>query len=372
MRYPLADQTIPQADLDALADWLRGGPWLTFGTLCREFEERFAAWLGRQHAIFVNSGSSANLLMVYAAKLCERLPAKIRAPALAWATTLSPFRQLGIAVELRDADPNDWGLDRYDDNAVHMVVHVLGVPAYYWQQGRYVVLEDACAGLGSIVGDRKVGTYGQMSTFSFYYGHQMSTIEGGMVVTDDDELADCLRALREHGAGWNVSESARQTWEAASPWDFTKRFTFQYPGFNMRPTEIQGFLGLRQMERIDEVSAHRAENDARYRKNLEGMPFLACQIPPVGSTVASIAVGVLAASAEHRAKIAHALELAGIETRPIGTGNVTRQPFWPAWDRREFPMADAVMDRGFQLPNHPGLTPTDIDFICETVLKVKP
>jgi len=372
MKHKLADQTIPQADLDALADWLRSGPWLSMGPLVRQFEERFAAWLGRSHAIFVNSGSSANLLMVYAAKLCDRLPAKIRAPALAWVTTLSPFRQLGINVELRDADPNDWGLDQYDNDAVHMVVHVLGVPAYRWQANRYYILEDACAALGSSLGDKKVGTYGQVSTFSFYYGHQASTIEGGMVTTDDDELADCVRALREHGAGWNASDVARLKWEAASPWDFTKRFTFQYPGFNMRPTELQGFLGLRQMERIDEISARRAENDARYRKNLEGATSLACQVPPPGSTVASIAIGVLAASAEHRAKIAHALELAGIETRPIGTGNVTRQPFWPAWDRREFPMADAVMDRGFQLPNTPSLAPNDIDFISDTVLSVKP
>lgn len=372
MKYNLAAQTIPQADLDALAQWLTTGPWLTMGPLCRQFEERFAEWLGRAHAIFVNSGSSANLLMVYAAKLCDRLPAKIRAPALAWVTTLSPFRQLGIAVELRDADPETWGMDRYDDDACHMVVHVLGVPVRAWERHRHYVLEDACAALGSTMADKKIGTLGAMSTFSFFYGHQMSTIEGGMIVTDDDELADCLRALREHGAGWNASDATRMKWERASPWDFTKRFTFTFPGFNMRPTEIQGFLGLRQMERIDEMVACRTEHDARYRKNLEGARYLACQVPPTGSTVASIAVGVLATSPEHRAKIAHALDLAGIETRPIGTGNVTRQPFWPPWDRREFPIADAVMDRGFQLPNHPGLTPMDVDFISETVLKVKP
>lgn len=375
MKYPLAYNTISQADLDVLADWLRSGPWLTMGPLCREFEEQFAAWLGRKHAIFCNSGSSANWLMTMALKYWKPDIRVLTVPAIGWATTVSPAKALGYELDFKDVDGSTWGLSGWipATQPATIYVHTLGVPTSIVNIHQVVLLEDACAALGSSHGGRKVGTFGVMSSFSFYYAHQMSTIEGGMVVTDDAYLADVLRLLRAHGWGADLPENEPKWWEkhGKGRWDFDRKFTFYVPGMNVRPMEIQAFLGLRQLERIDEMVARRSGNDARYRKNFAGSSF-GLQRPTEGDVVCSIAVGILAASPEHRAKVAYALEQAGVETRPIGGGNLARQPFIAnTYQADKCPMADEIGRRGFQLPNTPNLTDDEIDYICETVLKVK-
>ena len=374
MKYPLAFNTIPQSDLDALADWLRTGPWLTMGPLCREFEEKFAAWLGRKYAIFVNSGSSANWLMTMALKHYRPKIVGLKVPAIGWATTVSPARVLGYDLEWKDVEADTWGAWMFASyGEAGTAVHTLGVPSRIGVVGDGVLLEDACAALGSSRGGKKVGTIGTMASFSFYYAHQMSTIEGGMVVTDDEVLSDMLRLLRAHGWGADLPEREPVWWKehGKGRWDFDRKFTFYLPGMNVRPMEIQAFLGLRQLERIEEMVAQRSTNDAHYRKNLAGSQFM-LQQPAEGDVVCSIAVGVLAASPEHRAKVAYAMEQAGVETRPIGGGNLARQPFIDnTYQADQCPMADEIGRRGFQLPNTPNLTYDDIDLICEAILKVK-
>ena len=374
MRYPLVADPFPQADLDALADWLRGGPRLSMGSLCRRFEEEFAAWLGRRHAIFVNSGSSANLLMWAAAKHLRK-GRWVTAPAAAWSTTVSPAMQLGFQVELHDVDADTWGL--HGRQAFGIAVHMLGVPCAAWGFPSDGYLEDACAALGSVHHDGpRVGTRGWLSSFSFFVNHQMTCVEGGAVVTDDQDAADVLRLLRAHGWGKDLGEREATWWAAHGQGmpDFQRRFTFYLPGFNVRPTEIQAFLALRQLARLEERSARRAELAARYRKNLAGQSGLSIQTPRPGDRVAAIAMGVLAASGAHRERIAAALEAAGVETRPIGGGNLARQPFWKEANSGylPFPVADALHERGFQLPVHPTMGENDVDMICEVVLGVKP
>jgi len=380
MRYPLAADPIPQADLDALADWLRSSPWLTMGSLCRRFEEEFAAWLGRRHAVFVNSGSSANLLMWAVAKAL-RQGRWVTAPAAAWSTTVSPALQLGFQVKLRDVGADTWGLD--GRQAFGIAVHMLGVPCGAWGHPEDAYLEDACAALGSVHADgKKVGTRGWLSSFSFFANHQMTCVEGGAVVTDDDQAADVLRLLRAHGWGKDLGEREGAWWARHGQGipDFQRRFTFYLPGFNLRPTEMQAFLALRQLARLEERSARRAELWARYWRNLRGQPGLTIQRPLEGDRVAAIALGVLAESGGHRERIAAALDAAGIETRPIGGGNLARQPFWDARTdaiSRQgimalYPVADQIHWRGFQLPLHPGMGENDVDVICEVVLGVKP
>lgn len=378
MRYPLAaPDAIPQADLDALADWLKGGPHLTMASLCRRFEEEFAAWLGRKHAIFCNSGSAANWLMTMALKVWRPEIRTIQVPAIGWATTISPALALGYELEFLDAQVNTWGVWGVAYGKKTLIgVPVLGVPCAVTTTNDGVYLEDACAALGSARNGKKCGTFGTMASFSFYFSHQLSTIEGGMVVTDDPMLTDLLRMLRAHGWAADLEPEEEAAWwrdKGQGRWDFDRRFTFYVPGFNARPTEIQGFLGLRQMQRIDQMIARRVTNDARYRKNLAGAEHFTIQKPAEGDQVCSIAIGVLATSPEHRAKVAYALGQAGIETRPIGGGNLARQPFVNRpWQADKCPMADEIGRRGFQLPSTLKLTSDDIDFICQTVLNVRP
>ncbi len=384
--YTLAEQTITRGDLEELIEWLRTDPWLTQGQLTREFEQRWASWLGAQHATYVNSGSSANLLMYYALMLSGRLRnQRIVVPAVSWATTVAPAIQLGYEPIMCEADWNTFGLDmnsledlleRHEPAAV-AIVHVLGVPndmttlAALKNRYEFILLEDTCAAMGSRFEGRLVGTFGEMSTFSFFYGHHLSTIEGGMVCTDEDDLHDILVQIRSHG--WTKDLAAEKEVlrsQERGILEFNRPFTFYYPGFNVRSTDLNARIGLSQIRRIDHVITRRVENHGIYQKRMLA-GGLHCQTND-RAVICSISFSALAHSDEHRDRIAAALRGNGIETRPLGGGNMSRQPFWS--DRHGttvFPIADRVHNTAFQLPNHPFLSVEDIHFICDTVLAVE-
>lgn len=368
----LAENTINRGDLLALAKWLTRGPppRLTQGPLVRKFEEAWAKWLGRRFAVFCNSGSSANLLAYAALGVKGR---KVIAPAVSWPTSVAPVIQLGGKLHLRDARVDTWGLEisGIDSSERVCVVDVLGVPTPRPLSG--FLLEDCCGAHGSTQGGRKVGTFGEVSTFSFYFGHAASTVEGGMVCTDSTDLCEQLLMLREHGwtAGFppdhkELQDRAEERFADLGENDFRRKFTFYVPGFNLRGTDLQAFIGLRQLKRLDSVVAHRVENDLLYRSLLE-REGLEVQLLPDNSTAATIAVGVLARSPEHRRCIAVALRAAQVETRPIGGGNMARQPFL-RFPGESFPVADRIHDCGFQLPNGPHISKQDIRRVVDVVV----
>jgi CDP-6-deoxy-D-xylo-4-hexulose-3-dehydrase len=385
-QYLLAEQTITQEDLDDLITWLKTNPWLTQGPLVREFERRWAEWLGVRYATYVNSGSSANLLMYYALHLSGRLRNnKVIVPAVSWATTVAPAIQLGYEPVMCEADWKTFGLNmnaleellERHGPAVVVVVHVLGVPndmeSLLRLRDRYgfVVLEDACAAMGSRYDGRPVGTFGLMSTFSFFYGHHLSTIEGGMVCTDDERLHDILVQIRSHG--WPKDLAAGKEAELARErqiLEFNRPFTFYYPGFNVRSTDLNARIGLAQLRRADVVVARRVENHRVYQERIRA-GGLHCQ-ENERAVISSISFAALAESAYHRDRIAAALRANSIETRPVGGGNMSRQPFWSdRYGSAVFPVADRIHETAFQLPNHPCLSAEDIHFICDTVLRVE-
>lgn len=388
--YLLAEQTIDDHDVRDLTGWLQTNPWLSQQRLVAEFERRWAAWLGVSHAVFVNSGSSANLLMFWTLLLSGRLKnRKVIVPAVCWPTTVTPAIQLGFEPILCEADPCTLGVDihhledllRTHDPAAVAIVHVLGVPNDMDALGAlkarfgFVLMEDACAAIGSQFVGRRAGTFGDLSTFSFFYGHQLSTIEGGMVCTSDDRLYEILLQVRSHGWAKDLSpeteaELARQHGTPA----FNRSFTFHYPGFNVRSTEVNARIGLSQLERVDAALARRVANHRLYQARFSDQPAgFTCQVNG-RATICSIAFGVLARSAEHRDEVARRLQTASIETRPIGAGNVSRQPMWAErYGITPLPVADRVYSTGFQLPNHPRLSADDVHYICDTVLgEVRP
>jgi CDP-6-deoxy-D-xylo-4-hexulose-3-dehydrase len=386
-RYALAERTITREDLQELITWLQTDPWLTQGALVFEFERQWAQWLEMGHATYVNSGSSANLLMYYALQLSGRLRNnRIVVPAVSWATTVAPVVQLGFAPLLCEADRKDFGLDlnaledllkRHEPAAV-TIVHVLGVPNQMEEllklRDRYefVLLEDACAATGSRYDRRLVGTFGTMATFSFFYGHHLSTIEGGMVTTNDGKLHDILLHIRSHGWARDLtSEKESQLAKDAGALEFNRPFTFYYPGFNVRSTDLNAKIGLSQLRRADEVVRRRVEIHRRYQEH-----FLAagwhCQTN-ARAVISSISFAALAHSPGHRDRVAAALRANQIETRPLGGGNMSRQPFWASrFGTTVFPVADQIHTTAFQLPNHPQLSLSDIDFISDTALAVEP
>lgn len=378
----LAEDTINQNDLRELIAWLQTNPWLTQGKLVKQFEEKWSEWLGCKYSVFVNSGSSANMLMVYAHLMTEPKNKKIILPAVSWATTVAPAIQFGLEPVLCEADTETFGLDlnhleellKKHRPAAVMPVHVLGVPNHMTpflklkEKYGFSLFEDACAATGSKYQKKRVGTFGDMSTFSFFFGHHISTIEGGMISTDDPALYEILLQLRSHGWAKDLDVKTRENKaREAGALEFNKPFTFYYPGFNVRSTDLNAKIGLSQMAKIEGVVKRRAENHAAYQKTFESLENFKFQRNQ-DAEISSIAFCALAPSEKSRAQIAAKLKDAGIETRPLGGGNMSRQPFWKKlFPETDFPMADRIMETCFQLPNHPGITLEDIRMTGEIV-----
>ena len=382
IKYPLAKETINEEDIDALCKWLRTYPRLTKGGLTWEVEEKWAKYIETNYAVFNNSGSSANLLMVAAALQAGRIPnKKIVVPSVGWVTTISPAMQLGLKPIMVGADPETYGMDLDQLEAVCerdrpdavIFVQVLGVPHHKERllalkdKYGFILLEDACAALGASYADGSmVGTIGDMSSFSFYFGHQLSTIEGGMVNTNDPELYEALLMLRSHGWAKDLpKESYDKLMKEHGVDDFHSPFTFFVPGYNLRSTDLQAFLGLRQIKKADWVATRRHENHCLYAEKLEGY----VEFQKWGDNVpVSISFGAIADSTEHRREIVERLVANGIETRIFSAGNLGLHPFWvDQYGEFNEKMSDKIHSRGFFVPNYPEMTAEDVDFICSVV-----
>ncbi|KUP93434.1 DegT/DnrJ/EryC1/StrS family aminotransferase [Tritonibacter horizontis] len=367
----LAEDTISQGELEQTAAWMLAGNRLTKAELTTTFEEEFAAWMGCKHAVFVNSGSSANLLMIYAAQEAGRLRnTKVIAPAVSWVTTVSPLIQLGFEVRLCDCDPINLGLDldhleqlcRDEAPSMLILVHVLG-HANHMREIRAIcerydvlLLEDSCEALGSTFEDRKLGCHGAAGSFSFYYGHHISTIEGGMVVTDDSELHQVMLSLRSHGWSRDLDPARRDSLQQEHGIDdFRNFYTFYHAGFNLRSTDLQAFIGRLQITKLDEICAVRQRNFDSYAAQL---PEFFCQKSDAG-LLSSFAYGTLV---ENRMEVYAHLKAQQIECRPLICGNIARHPFWTRrYGEQVLPNADLIHEFGIYLPNHHNLRTADVE-----------
>lgn len=384
IRYHLAEDTIDHADIDALIEWLKTYPRLTKASLTVEFEKKWSEWLGRRFSVFCNSGSSANLLMFYTLLLSGVLKnKKVIVPSVGWVTTIAPAIQFGFEPIMCEADPDTFGLDlshleallKEHETATVIMVQVLGVPhkmnellALKEKYG-FTLLEDACAAMGATYEGKNVGQFGDMASFSLYFGHQISTIEGGLVSTDNPLFRDILLRLRSHGWSKDLDpETHAALVKRHAVDDFHSPFVFYDPGFNLRSTDLNAFLGIRQIDKMEWLKNRRGENHARYRENFGSKLY--SQQAPDHSTICSISFGALARSGEERRAIVSALDENGIETRIFSAGNLGLHPFWyERYGRASFPMADRIHYTGFFLPNNPSLTIADIDLISSVVLE---
>lgn len=384
IRFSLAPDTIDRNDVDRLIRWLQTYPRLTKGEVTLQFEEKWSRWSGRKYSLFCNSGSSANLLMFYALLLSGRLKnKKVILPSVGWATTLAPAIQFGFEPILCEADPETFGLDlnhlesllKKHDPSTIVLVQVLGIPhkmnsiMELKEKYRFFLLEDACAAVGSSGYAKKLGGFGDMSSFSFYFGHQISTIEGGMVSTDDKAFYDLLLMFRSHGWSKDLDfESHTRLVKRYQIDDFHRPFVFYEPGFNLRSTDLNAYLGLGQLEKLDRVASRRHENHLLYQKYL-GEHFYTQRWEDPEATISSISFGVVAKNSGERRTIVRALAENGIETRIFSAGNLGLHPFWfNRYGKASFPIADRIHHAGFFLPNHPSFKTDDIRWMAEVVL----
>jgi dTDP-4-amino-4,6-dideoxygalactose transaminase len=355
---------------------------ITMGQRVRAFEAAFAEYLGVRHAVMVNSGSSANLLAVSVLSQ-HGIPDGLRpgdeviVPAVTWSTTAAPLVQLGLVPVFVDVDldtlnvhPEELERALSPRTRAIFAVHLLGNPAdmnaimELAQAHELFVLEDTCESLGATLSDRHVGTFGRIGTFSFFFSHHITTGEGGMLVTDEDELADVARAMRAHG--WTREMAARAEVESANP-EIDPRFLFVHPGYNLRPTEMQAAFGPPQLARLDAFNEARRSNVDRFLGELADLDGeLRFVREQKGGRSTWFAFPVLARDPAMRAALAGHLEERRIATRPIVAGNLAIQPAFRASRHRvvgELPGATAVADRGLFIGNHPDLDEERLDHI---------
>ena len=363
---------------------------VTMGKKVARFEEEFAAYSGVRHAIMVNSGSSANLLIMAAASNPLR-DAKFRlspgdeilVPAVTWSTTLWPVIQMGCVPVLVDAEINT--LNMSVDAARKAIgpktrgiflAHILGNAAdmdgfrALAMENNLILFEDSCEALGTTYKEKKTGSFSTAASFSFFFSHHITTIEGGMVVTDDDQFADLCRCLRAHG--WARHMHSRATHEQNSP-NIDPRFLFVNIGYNLRPTEIQAAFGIHQLPKLEGFNRRRREIAEYLLARLSHLSDQLDFVEPtegVVSTWFGFPVLLSSAWASHKAALVEHLELNGIETRPIIAGNLAVQPALKLFEHRvagELPNAQAIMGRGVYWGSHPLMENSELDYVVKTL-----
>ena len=355
----LGEETTKQV----LTDFLNSAKQLSMGPKVAEFERSFATWQGRQYCTMVNSGSSANLVLLQALLNLGRLQKgdRVGVSAVTWATNVMPVIQLGLVPVLVDVELDTLNvsvntLSSVPDLKCLFITHLLGFSdnvdaiSRYCADKNILLLEDTCESLGASYGPRRLGNFGVAATFSTFVGHHMSTIEGGLVVTDDRELAEMIVMVRAHGWDRNLptdtQTNLRTAWNITS---FEAPYTFYTLGYNVRPTELQGVIGLEQMKYIDDANERRRKSYGAFYQAVPG-------VSPCIDTCA-FAIPILCASPQQRDRYIAKCQDKGIEVRPIVAGNMARQPFFqPYNDGRSFPNADKIHTSGFYMPNHPDLT----------------
>lgn len=357
------------------------------GPKVAEFEEEFSRYVGVKHAVAVNSGSSANLLAMTALVESGDAPpaSEVIVPAATFTTVLSPICQAGLKPVVVDVEPDTWNLDPDEVEAAItqnvraiMVVHSLGCPARVEEILRIAakhdlkVIEDCCEAHGATYRGRKVGSFGDMATFSFYVAHNMTTGEGGMVLTNNSKYDELLRSLREFGR-FRGEITRPFTYSDGNLVNYDKRYVFLRMGYNVRMTDIAASLGLKQLAKLDRLNEQRRFCAAYYREQLAACaPWQTFQEPTEEMVHSYYGFGIrLRENAPvRRADFAHYLESKGIETRAFFAGNLLDQPAYRHLPLRvggELPVSASLRDHALFIGTHPGISPAQQAYVVRTI-----
>jgi len=391
MKINLVNDTISHEDMDALAEWIKTYPRLTKGPLTLEFESKWSKFLDVKHSTYVNSGSSAVFMALYALKLANRLKNdKIVLPSLCWSTDAAPIIQLGLEPIFCDSNKKDLNINleqleevfKTHQPAALLLVHVLGFindmdrVVNLCKQYDVRLIEDCCETMGSTYNSKQAGTFGDLSCFSLYFGHTMSSIEGGLVCTNDDELNNILKMIRSHGWDRDLdSEVQNALRKIHGISKFKSIFTFYLPSFNMRATDLQAFLALRQLEKLNAFVKKREYNFFKIRNMIDDSFWkpepVTTYKPDSKDIIANFAYPLIHPRWE---EITNDLIASGVETRPLIAGAVTLHPFVKYYEKTisYATWVEEVVDKqGFYIPNHPELTDEEIKFMTDIINKYK-
>lgn len=371
-RFPLAAPSWGPEEYDAIQKVVQSGQF-SMAHRVEAFEREFAGHVGASHAVMVNSGSSANLLMTaalfFTANPDLRLARgdEILVPAVSWSTTFSPLTQYGLKLRFVDIDLEtlNYDLDALERAVTPatraiMVVNLLGNPNEFEriraiaQRHGLVVLEDNCESLGARYQGRQAGTFGVMGSYSFFFSHHMSTMEGGMVTTDDEELFHVMLSLRAHGWTRNLPKHNRLTGTKSDD-PFEESFKFVLPGYNLRPLEMEAAIGSEQLKKLPAFVEQRRRNAVGVLAALKDHPEVMTQREIGQSSWFGFSLVIRPGVATTRRSLVDRLQTLGFECRPIVTGNFAKNPVMQHFDHSiPFPLrnADHIDGRGLFIGNH--------------------
>lgn len=389
MKFPLMRNNILREDLNQVIEHLKqDDPILTHGKNVLKFEEEWSQWLGVKYSVFVNSGASANLLTM--AVLKNRFPqgGEVITPPLAWVSDVASVLQNGFTPVFVDIDPKTLAMDSQKiiasltpNTRAVFLTHVQGFDGLTdellleLERRGIPLIEDVCESHGATHGDKKLGSIGWISNFSFYYAHHMSTIEGGMICTNDEKVYQEVRMLRSHGMVRESNDPAfRATYQANYP-ELNPDFIFAYPAYNVRNTEIGGILGRSQLKRLDDNVTRRTENLKRFLSRINPELFRT-DFKIEGSSNYAFNLILKKPDPTLVQQLMQVMRDNGIEFRrgSAGGGNQVRQPYLqgvvPENHHLNFPQTEHIHFYGFYIGNFPDLKNSEIDELCSIINSV--
>jgi CDP-6-deoxy-D-xylo-4-hexulose-3-dehydrase len=389
MKFPLMRNNILREDLDAVIAHLKqDDPILTHGVNVREFEAEWSKWLGVKYSVFLNSGASANLLTMAILKIRHPEGGEVITPPLAWVSDVASVLQNGFTPIFADIDPRTLAMDPAEilnkitsKTRAVFLTHVQGFDGLtdelIQELGRRNIplIEDVCESHGATHNGEKLGSIGWISNFSYYYAHHMSTIEGGMICTNDPEVYQQARMLRSHGMVREADDSAlKSTYHTNYP-ELNPDFIFAYAAYNTRNTEIGGIMGRSQLNRLDKIVERRTENLHRFLKQINSSKYRT-DFKLEGSSNYAFNLVLKKPDNDFVVRLMDKLRVSGVEFRrgSAGGGNQIRQPYLkgivPDGHHLQFPNTEHIHFYGFYIGNFPDLTNEEVDEICAIINSV--
>lgn len=368
--YPLATSSWGTEEVDAINEVIASGRF-TMGEKVANFEKEFAEYFGSKHAVMVNSGSTANLLMVSLLKWRHNLTrfenANIIVPAVGWSTTYYPVSQNNFVLNFVDVDPETYNINvEKIEQAINkttvaiMPVNLCGNPADYesikeiCKKHQLLLLEDNCESMGGKWQDRHLGTLGFAGSHSFFFSHHLQTMEGGMICTPNEDDYHWLKSLRAHGWCRELPDEFELYNKTGS--FFKDSFTFVTPGYSVRPLEMSGAIGSVQLKKWPELLEQRLENYRYFEELFGNVDFMRMQKVKHGeSTWFSFGCVLQGHLKGRRDEVVNAFESNGIEARPLASGNFLTQPvtkLLPHYNHGNYTGAEDIDENGFWVGNH--------------------
>jgi len=386
MKYQLASSSWGQDEIDAIHNVILSDNY-SMGERVLDFEDKFSSFFGSKYAVMANSGSSANLLMIAALRFVSDNPLQLGdeviVPAVSWATTYSPLYQYGYHIKFVDIDINTLNYDLEslegavsDSTKCIVAVNLLGNPNNFNAikniigDRDIVLLEDNCESMGAKYEDNYTGTFGLMGSFSTFFSHHISTIEGGVVITDNEELYHIMLSLRAHG--WTRNLPNKNSLIQSNDDEFYEQFRFVLPGYNLRPTEISAAIGIQQLKKLTNIVDRRIENSNQFLNIISKYPIIPQKVVGTSSWFGFSMIIKSDANID-RKDVLDAFKKSKIVARPIVTGNFTRSESLKYYDysiHGELKNADILHEQGLFIGNHHYKLTDEINHLDRTLQKL--